>query len=386
MNKNKNGRMKRKKSKIKTNLKRKHYPFKFEKTKDESLLGRGFFGDIYSMVDSNDKQTYAVKHINIKNIQKSLTLMRARPITNDKTLEFIMNESQILAKLNHPNIVRYYNTRYTKKIVYISFELMKGGNLENAIKKKRFFQKPDIIYNIILQICGGLSYLHANNILHRDIKASNILLLSEDWASPQIKLGDFGLSHLLESGRYHLNTKEKGEGDVFYRSPQEIAGIPYGRGNDNWAVGIIILELLSSIILCENITGKIFSQYVNFDDYVESILEDYCCIDDTPENSEYSNRIKNIVLGLLKKNPKERMRSEEIINTSNYNCNHGNVTILPSIENINNMRRHTFDSSMNIQHQTLKKNVSTTIIKPGTILPKIINTEVNNKITRPFSA
>jgi serine/threonine protein kinase len=277
--------------------------------------------------------------------------------------------------------VRYYNTRYTKRIVYISFEVMNGGNLENAIKKKSFFQKPDIIYNIILQICGGLSYLHANNILHRDIKASNILLLSEDWASPQIKLGDFGLSHLLESGRYHLNTKEKGEGDVFYRSPEEIAGIPYGRGNDNWAVGIIILEMLSSIILCENITGKIFSQYVNFDDYVETILEDYCCIDDTPENSEYSNRIKNIVLGLLKKNPKERMRSEEIINTSNYNSNDGNVTMLPSIKIINKpMRCNTFDSCM------LKRNVSTTNIKPVTILPKIINTEVNNKITRPFSA
>ena len=385
MTKNNKRSMKKKKSKSKTNLKGKHYPFKFEKTKGDSLLGGGFFGDIYSMINSNDKQTYAVKHINIKNIQKSLTLMRARPITKDKALEFIMNESQILAKLNHPNIVRYYNTHYTKNIVYISFEVMNGGNLEKAITKKRFFQKPDIIYNIILQICGGLSYLHVNNILHRDIKASNILLLSEDWASPQIKLGDFGLSHLLESGRYLINKKGQGVGDVFYRSPEEIAGIPYGRGNDNWAVGIIILEMLSSIILCENITGKIFSQYVNFDDYVETILEDYCCLDDTPENIEYSNRIKNIVLGLLKKNPKERMRSEEIINTCNYNSNNANVMILPSIENINNMRRHTFDSSMNIQHQTLKKNVSTTIIQP-TILPKIINTEVNNKITRPFSA
>jgi len=388
--------MQRRKSKSK----RRNSLFKFDKNKDESLLGKGFFGNIYSMINLNDKQIYAVKHINIKNIQNSLTLMKARIITKEKALEFIMNESEILAKLNHPNIVRYYNTHYTKKIVYISFELMRGGNLENAIKNKIFYQKPDIIYNIILQICNGLSYLHSNNILHRDIKASNILLLSDNWDSIQVKLADFGLSYLLESGRYHLNTKERGEGDVFYRSPEEIAGNPYGRGNDNWAVGIVILEMLSSIILCENITGNIFSQYVNFDEYVETILEDSCCIDDTPENIEYCNRIKKIVLGLLEKDQKKRMRSDEIVNTNNYNCNFMNdmVGILPNIKNINvknkPKRRKTleiggilpkFDNSKTEQYQTLKKNVSTTHIKP-TILPKIINAEINNKINRPFSA
>lgn len=304
-------------SKKKSNKKvkrKKHYPFAFsESTKKKSILGGGCFGKIYLMDHLIDQQKYAVKHIDIKKIQTFLTLFKGKPVSRPKTLDFIFNESKILAKLDHPNVTRYYNTRYTRDIIYISLEVMEGGNLEQAIIKKRFLKQPKLIYNILLQICKGLSYLHSQNIIHRDIKASNILLCDDNWESPKIKLGDFGLSCLMESSCYHQASNQSGAGDLFYRSPEAVAGQPYDTGDDDWAMGIVLLEMISCLILPNYVTGKVFSQYKDFQEYVDSIIEDYCLI----ENSYYK-KLDIIVKGLLNKNPEERLTSNKILDINTH--------------------------------------------------------------------
>ena len=301
--------------KKKSTKRSKYHPYKFKnKKKSKSFLGGGCFGSIYYMINTIDNQEYAVKHINIKKIQTTLTLFKNRPIPRSQTIEFIFNEAKTLAQLNHPNIVRYFNTKYTRQTIYISFEIAHGGNLEEAIIKKVFNNKANIIYNILIQIVSGLSYLHSKNILHRDIKASNILLLTDKYEIPQIKLGDFGLSCLMNGNQYYQTNNQNGQGDIFYRSPEAVAGKSYGKGDDNWAVGIILLELISGIILSKCISGDIFSIYQNFNDYIEQITDDYCfeCTDDS-----YNSKLAMITKKLLNKEPDERITSEEIINIDN---------------------------------------------------------------------
>lgn len=301
----------KKKTKKKTKNRGKYYPYKFTNLKKAaSRLGGGFFGDIYSMVNTIDKKVYAVKHIDIKRIQTTLTLFKARPVPRSQTLEFIFNESKTLAALDHKNIIRYYNTRHTKDTIYISLELMKGGNLEQAIKKKRFINAPDKLYSVLTQMCSGLSYLHSKKMLHRDIKASNILLETTDYDNPVIKLGDFGLSCLLDGTHYHQKETGNGTGDIFYRSPEAATGQPYNEGDDNWAVGIVALELISSIVLYDCVSGKIFSQYKDFNVYIEQIVEDYCM---PYEQGSYYEQLVFIVRGLLNVKPEERLTSGEIV-------------------------------------------------------------------------
>ncbi len=299
----------------KTKKRSKHYPYKFSKSKkSSSRLGGGFFGEIYSMTNAIDKKEYAVKHINIKKIQTTLTLLKGRPVPRSKTLEFIFNESKTLAKLDHKNIIRYYNTRYTRETIYISLELMHGGNLEESIKKKRFSNNPKIMFNVLTQICSGLFYLHQTKILHRDIKASNILLETTDYNNPMIKLGDFGLSCLLDGTHYDQKNKGNGAGDLFYRSPEAIAGQPYNEGDDNWAVGIIALELVSSLVLEEYVSGNIFSQYKDFNIYIEQIIEDYCMPYD---KGSYYEQLAFIIKGLLNVEPTKRLTSKSIVDKYN---------------------------------------------------------------------
>ena len=300
--------------KKKSTKRKKHYPYAFSKeTKQKSMLGGGCFGKIYLMKNLIDNQKYAVKHIEIKKIQSFLTLLKGRPIPRSKTLEFIFNEAKILAKLNHENIIRYYNTRYTRDIIYISLEFMRGGNLEEAIIKKTFLKKPQLIYDILIQICSGLHYLHSEKILHRDIKASNILLCDNSIDNMKIKLGDFGLSSLLESGCYHQTNNQTGAGDLFYRSPEAVAGKAYDKGDDNWAVGIVLLEMISCLLLPKYVNGKIFSLYKDFDEYIDSIIEDYCMLE-----NKYYKRLDTIVRGLLNKEPLERLTSDKILDINKH--------------------------------------------------------------------
>jgi serine/threonine protein kinase len=324
----------------------KHYPFKFtNSTKAKSLLGGGFFGKIYLMTNAVDKQDYAVKHINIKKIQTILTLLKARPIPRNQTIDFIFNEAKTLAKLNHPNIVRYYNTRYTREIIYISLEVAHGGNLETAIEKKKFNEKPNIIYNIAIQIASGLFYIHSQNMLHRDIKASNILLLTDQNEMPQIKLGDFGLSCLMDGTKYQQTKNQTGQGDMFYRSPEAATGQAYDKGDDNWAFG------------------------QNFDDYVEQIIEDHCFPCD---NGSYYSRLAMITKNLLNKNPVDRITCDKIVTLDQH--------FLPCL-NVKK-RSQTFDRCKSIEPTAPKFNLNEKIAFLPALDPLLKNT--NTK--RPHSA
>ena len=118
---------------------------------------------------------------------------------------------------------------------------------------------------------------------------------------------------MLESGCYHQTNNQTGAGDIFYRSPEAVAGKAYDKGDDNWAVGIVLLEMISGIILSGFINGKIFSQYVNLQEYVDTIIEDYCMLE-----NRYYKRLETIVRGLLNKEPLERLTSDKILDINKH--------------------------------------------------------------------
>tara|TARA_Y100000389_G_scaffold174968_1_gene185338 strand:- start:2978 stop:4144 length:1167 start_codon:yes stop_codon:yes gene_type:complete len=312
---------------INTNYSRKErkitFPLIYEKPKPETYLGGGVFGKLYRMTCKNDKQEYAVKQIDIKEVQITLTLIKGRPTSKQQTLDFILNESINLAKLNHVNIVRYYSTTHFEKKVFISLELMKGGTLEDAIISKRFYNNPIQMAIVLAQIASGVSYLHDNNLLHRDIKANNILLSNDK--KPIVKLGDFGMSYLLTENQYYQQTKkENGAGHMFYRSPESISGEKYGRADDNWAVGIISLELMSNLILSSCVSNKHFAQYANLNEYVDQITTDFCSAVNS-ENIVFSlfkkMSIAKVTKNLLNNKSLNRMTAKEMLIELNKNNN-----------------------------------------------------------------
>ena len=104
--------------------------------------------------------------------------------------QMALNEVRVLATLDHPNIVTYYDSFERDGILMIEMEYADGGNLAESLAKKTVRMEEKDIVNIFSQIVSAIRHMHDNNVLHRDLKTANIFLTKEN----MVKVGDFGIS------------------------------------------------------------------------------------------------------------------------------------------------------------------------------------------------
>lgn len=147
-------------------------------------LGSGACGTVYLVYEYRTCDTYALKHIK----KNQLIDYKA-----DKSL----NEARIMKSLMHPCIVRMHEILDSSDSVYITLELMKGGELLTRIQKKKFLTEANAKV-FFYQMCHAIKYLHERKITHRDLKPDNILLASSE-ENTLLKISDFGLSKLVRN-------------------------------------------------------------------------------------------------------------------------------------------------------------------------------------------
>lgn len=115
------------------------------------------------------------------------------------------------------------------------------GDLGTVIKKKKesgtFFTESEIMH-WFLQICLGMNYLHSHRIMHRDMKASNVFLTTNNTA----KIGDFGISKVLQGT---LEAAMTVVGTPYYMAPEVCQHKPYTIKSDVWALGCLLYELIT---------------------------------------------------------------------------------------------------------------------------------------------
>uniref|UniRef100_A0AAF5CY85 non-specific serine/threonine protein kinase n=1 Tax=Strongyloides stercoralis TaxID=6248 RepID=A0AAF5CY85_STRER len=149
-----------------------------------------------------------------------------------------LNEVSLLSQLDHPNIISYYDSFEDDGILMIEMEYADGGNLGQFLLMQEEYLNEDIIWFIFTQIVDGVSYLHQNSILHRDLKTANIFLTKTN----DVKIGDFGISKIMGT-----NTKMDGANTVigtpYYISPEMCEGKNYNESTDIWAMGCILYEM-----------------------------------------------------------------------------------------------------------------------------------------------
>lgn len=148
-------------------------------------------------------------------------------------------EVEVLCRLSHQNITRLYGAWKTHDTLNILMEYADGGTLADAVKARscltRLFDE-DIVMDWFVQVVAALAHMHANSVIHRDLKAHNIFLTSRNI----VKVGDFGISKVLD-GTSALATTAVGT--PYYLAPEVINGEPYGRKADVWALGVLLYEL-----------------------------------------------------------------------------------------------------------------------------------------------
>lgn len=164
---------------------------------------------------------------------KSIHLSR---VTDDTFVQELKNEIAILKKLDHPHIVRPLETYNYKDQIFIVMEHCSGGDLYS-----RDPYTEEEAARIISSILSAVSYLHANNVAHRDLKYENILFVNQS-PKAEIKLIDFGLSKIYGMGG---GTLTEGVGTIYTMAPEVLKG-SYSKQADVWSVGVIAYMLLSS--------------------------------------------------------------------------------------------------------------------------------------------
>ncbi len=135
-------------------------------------------------------------------------------------------EAHILRLIDHPNIIQLFEVMETKKNLFLVLEHASGGEMLDIIMSKGKLSE-DQARKYIRQLVSALDYCHTKNIVHRDLKAENLLLDDED----NIKISDFGLSNFYDSS----STLATSCGSPVYSSPELIEGKKYvGPEVDNW--------------------------------------------------------------------------------------------------------------------------------------------------------
>ena len=193
----------------------------------KKLLGNGAFGEVWLVHHKNLDRDFAMK------------IIKKRKNKSNEEKE-ILNEIEILKKLDHPKILKIIDFYSKIKKYYIITEYCPEGELFNEIIKVGKFDEGQSAF-IIIQILKAIAYCHRMNIIHRDIKPENIMITKREKNNClQVKLIDFGTAKIFEKG----HQENRYVGSSYYMAP-EILKRKYDEKCDLWSIGVILYILLT---------------------------------------------------------------------------------------------------------------------------------------------
>lgn len=194
-----------------------------DKYKVGKVIGDGNFAVVKDCVERSTGKEFALKIID-----------KAKCAGKEHLIE---SEVAVLRKVKHPNIIMLIEEVDTPTELYLVMELVKGGDLFDAITSSAKYTERDasvMVYNL----AAALKYLHSLHIVHRDIKPENLLVFEYPDGTKSLKLGDFGLATVVEGPLYTVC------GTPTYVAPEIISESGYGLKVDIWAAGVITYILL----------------------------------------------------------------------------------------------------------------------------------------------
>jgi len=196
------------------------------------LLGEGGMGEVW-LAERTD-----MLH------KRQVALKLPRLLTGRAALaERMAREREILAGLDHPNIARLYDAGVTADgQPYLALEYVEGERIDAYCARGQLDVPARL--RLFLQVARAVAHAHANLVVHRDLKPTNILVT----AAGDVKLLDFGIAKLLEDGRAAETELTQLAGRALtpdYAAPEQILGQPIGTAADVYALGVVLFELLT---------------------------------------------------------------------------------------------------------------------------------------------
>lgn len=200
------------------------------------LIGKGTYGRVYLGMNATTGEFLAVKEVEVN----------AKAAGGDKSkiremVAALDREIDTMQHLDHVNIVQYLGCERKEISISIFLEYISGGSIGSCLRKHGRFEES-VVSSLTQQTLSGLAYLHREGILHRDLKADNILLDLDGTC----KISDFGISKKADN-IYSNDKSNNMQGSVFWMAPEVISsqGEGYGAKVDIWSLGCVVLEMFA---------------------------------------------------------------------------------------------------------------------------------------------
>ena len=205
----------------------------------KKVIGEGASGQV--LIGEKESKKYAIKRIRKERI---------------KSPQQMILEAEISLNINHRNIMNYIEIFEDFNFINCVMELSEGGDLFDFILNYPLGHLPDdIAIDLLIQMFEVLDYLHnEKHIIHRDLKPENVLIYIDEYNNPIIKLIDFGLATYFPKDNNKLTEIV---GTRAYSAPEIIEKCGYKEKIDEWAVGVIMFNMLTGY---EPFVGKTPSQ------------------------------------------------------------------------------------------------------------------------------
>ncbi|GMH39142.1 hypothetical protein BSKO_07040 [Bryopsis sp. KO-2023] len=258
-------------------------------------LGTGAFAVVKLCTERGTNQQYACKIMNLPQHGEEVD-------ESENSREDVFKEIEILCALGHKNVMCLKEFFLDTTKVFLITELLTGGEVLDAVLERGTYSEADAKLCFI-QLLEGISYLHSQGIIHRDLKLENLLLTTKDDIT-NIKIVDFGLAKLASAPGKCMDTVC---GTPQYVAPEVIQsaeGAAYDERVDLWSAGVILFILLGG--------------YPPFHDESEAVMFKLIRKGKFSFNQSVWKNIsacaKDLICGLLKANPAQRATAKEALN------------------------------------------------------------------------
>jgi len=259
------------------------------------FIGKGAFGEVYRVEHKFFKKSQVMKVFNPNYVERS-------------SLEKVLEEGQILTRLIHQNLVKVFEINTFKKngkdYFFMTMNFVSGETLFDLLKREVHLS-ISTSFSIMKDVLSGLSFVHENNIIHRDINLDNILLSYEEKNKiPQAVLGDFGIAKDLN---LNSNIPNAG-GRLAYFAPECFLNV-YLRQSDVFSAGVVFYRMLTGsfpwLYDFENpflLTSKDIEKHIKLARRKKiKPISDF--------RKDVSGILSNVVMDSLNKNPEKRYSS-----------------------------------------------------------------------------
>ncbi|MGE0250903.1 MAG: protein kinase [Thermoleophilia bacterium] len=195
----------------------------------DEMIGRGGMASVWKATDTVLNRLVAVK--------------RLHPglLSDEEHAERFRREAILVARLSHPNLVHLLDRGEDPDGPFLVMELIEGETLKSLVRREGALPAAEAAH-ICAQVARALAYAHGQGVVHRDIKAQNVLLTPDG----RVKLTDFGIARVIEGdGQPGITRTDMLVGSADYLSPEQADGRPVGPRADIYSLGIVLYECLT---------------------------------------------------------------------------------------------------------------------------------------------